>query len=135
MYTITTYAPVKTAVLDEVAYSMRIAVTSADEDLFPPKVFVFHAEQPSDPDTRAWYEAIASPSQLEELPEDTPEAPGSGDIQNPYFRLNEMTVVERHPSLLQTFLEEVEEELALLHANLDVLNDWGSSPTETITIP
>lgn len=133
-YTLTRYEPEDTDVLQQQAYAVRLVITTSDEPNFPAKTLVFHAEQPGVDDSRAWFEAVASPSQLAELPVDEPAAPASGEIQNPFFRLDEVTVIERHPDDLQKFVDDIVEELTLLQANLIDLANMNDTPTEVIVI-
>ncbi len=93
-------------------------MASTDEVNFPSKVLVFHAEEPGNPDSRAWFEAVASPSQLDELPEDAPETP-HGDVLNPYFRRSTMKARDRSLSALNEFADKVFEELSVLQHNLE----------------
>lgn len=115
------------------AWSVRLSVLSDDPLQYPPKCLVFQAETLGDPDSRAWFTAVASPAQLQEYPEDEPATADSGEAQVPYFRLDEVQLISRSPADIQTLIESFTEELSLLQRNLDALDVLGEP--QTIVIP
>jgi hypothetical protein len=118
--------------MEQTAWSMKLTVASSDEDLAPSKVFVYQAEDPEDPDTRGWFTAVASPAMLLEYPEDTPALSGSDSLQQPYYRLDEVTLVSRSASSLEDLYEQVKEALHNLWANLLAHEELDSPVTEVI---
>jgi hypothetical protein len=119
--------PARTQVIGQkTAWSVRITVLSSDPVRFPTKVLVFQAEEPADPNTRGWFTAIASPAQLLEYPEDYP-ASGSGQVQQPYYRLDTMDLVGRNAAQLAELADQVAEELDLLGRNIMSLESFETS--------
>lgn len=119
-YTIIQQAPVEVPVNGRTAWSVTLTVRSSDDLAYPPKVFVFQAEDPANPDTRGWFTAVASPAQLLEYPEDNP-AIDSGEAQQPYYRLDSVALVTRNPGDLDEIIQKVFEEVDFLYRNLKAL--------------
>lgn len=117
-YTIITQAPEIVGVAQQTAWSVTVSVRSSDDQAFPPKVLVFQAENPGDAQTRGWFTCVASPSQLLEYPEDLPAAAGSGELQQPYYRLDSVTFVSRNARDLDSLVAQLYEEIDLLYTNL-----------------
>ena len=119
--------PARTQVIGQrTAWSTRLTVLSSDPVRFPVKVLVFQAEEPADPDTRGWFTAVASPAQIQEYPEDLP-ASGSGEVQQPYYRLDTVELVGRNADQLATLADQIAEELDLLARNITALETFEGS--------
>lgn len=94
------------------SYSMELTVTTAND--MPKEVFVkqrLDTVPPSDD-----FAAVASASQLEDLPVGGPTSPSS------YFRTDSVKLVSSNPATLDEIHGEVNTELQLLIANLDALD-------------
>lgn len=120
-YTLTKQDLQETVIAEQTAWSVKLVVTSSDEVLYPPKVFVFQAEDPANPDTRGWFTAVATPAQLLEYPEDAP-VNASGELQQPYYRLDHVQFVSRNTSQLVALTADLMEELQLLADNIRALS-------------
>jgi len=119
-YTLTQTTPSRVTVRLATAFSVKLTVTSADAVGFPPKVFVM--QQAPDAEDPPWFNCVASPPQIIDYPEDSPNPPIDG-VQQPYFRVAELTVVTRSPSALEAFIARVQEELQILEENLLALSE------------
>lgn len=124
-YTLTRQASDTVQMAQQTAWAVRLVVTSADPVNYPPKVFVFQAEDPSDVNTKAWFTAVASPSQLEEYPEDAPAGVVEG-VQQPYFRLSELTLISRNADDIEKLVDQVFKQLTMLSKNLEALRRLSS---------
>lgn len=114
------------------AWAVKLTVTSTDAVKYPPKALVFQAENPADPETRGWFTAVATPSQLLEYPEDTP-ANVVGQVQQPYYRKDWVQLVGRNPSDIEDLVRAVYEELDFLKRNQDALERMA--PAEILLAP
>lgn len=107
-------------VKQQTAWSVLLTISSSDELNYPTEIFVYQAETPADPNTRGWFTAVSSPAQLLEYPTDGP-AVSSGDVQQPYYRLNTVELVSRNASDIELLVRQVYEEVDLLYLNLRAL--------------
>lgn len=113
----------------QTSWSARLTVTSSDVVLYPPKVFVFQAEDPANPATRGWFTAVASPAQLEEYPEDAPAEVVSGESQQPYYRVDSLQLVTRSADDINNLVADIRLELAQLTRNLDAIRNLQEPET------
>lgn len=132
MYQLTRQDIEEVEIVKELAWQIKLTVDSDDHALLPPEVFVFQIENPDDEDSRSWFNCIASPAQLLEYPVDTPAVPESGEIWQPYFRKNTLTIVSRSKSALEELYEQIKEELVWLRRNLEAAENL--TPGETIEL-
>jgi hypothetical protein len=114
-YTVTTTsAPAPASVQN--AWAVKLVVSSDNSNL-PAKALVFQAENPEQQNSRGWFTCVASPRQLLEYPEDQPAAP-EGGVMQPYFRLNEVTLVSGNPDSLSRLVAQIASHLRMLEKNL-----------------
>lgn len=126
-YTLVRSAITTEPVSSKTAWAVQLTVETDDEPARPSKVFVYQAEDPSDPNTRGWFTAVASPAQLEEYPEDAPAAPSSAGsdsvtVQQPYYRLDTVTLISRNASDIETLVDKIQGQLEVLSRNLDAID-------------
>ena len=121
-YTLTKQDLQEILIGEKTAWSLKLTVTSSDAVTYPPKVFVYQAEEVGNPNTRGWFTAVASPAQLLEYPEDAAVAE-SGELQQPYYRLDNVQLVSRNTSQLVTLTAQIMEELQLLADNIKALDE------------
>lgn len=127
-YTLTRADLQETTVLEKIAWSVKLTVTSSDSAVFPPEVLVYHAADPQDAGAGAWFECVASPAQLLEYPEDEP-AQNSGGLQQPYFRLDNVQLVARNAVQLEELIAKIFAELDLLSRNIQAINTLMAATT------
>ncbi len=132
MYQLTRQDIEPTEVFKELAWQIVLTVDSDDNVLLPKEVFVFQIEDGDDPESRSWFTCIASPAQLLEYPVDEPAAPVSGEIWQPYFRKDTLTIVSRSHSALESLYEQIKEELVWLRRNLEAAQEL--TPGETVEL-
>lgn len=128
-YTLTSSASSPVVAASTTAWSVQLVVTSDDAEKYPPKCLVFQAEDPGNLQTRAWFTNVASPSQLQEYPEDEVTLAASGDVQVPYYRLDTVQLIGRSPDEIQLLILQFAEELTNLQRNLDALDILSESQT------
>ena len=107
------------------AYALKAEVTSATD--FPDHLFVFQrTPENNEGDWVDTFIQIASPLEVEEVPEDAP------DLQNgmPYYRAKEVTLWFRTAEDVKLAKAKMDDDLRTLKATYDALN--GAPDTEEI---
>lgn len=120
-------------VLEQTAWSVKLTATSEDPEIYPEEIFVYQAEDPDDPETRGWFTAVASPAMLLEYPVGAPAPYGSDNLQQPYYRLSEVTLVSRSADALEALVDQIVEATTNLWANLLAAGELENPVTIPIT--
>lgn len=125
-YTLTREALQEDSIGGKTVWSCRLVVTTDDPVNKPAKALIFQAKDPSDPATRSWFSAVARPADLLMYPEDAPAAGSSGGVQQPYFRLDSVTLVSQNASELERVTAQFVEHLRLLDRNIDSMQNLNT---------
>lgn len=126
MLTLTRSIPQPTTIEDDDYYAMTLTVTSTFQGL-EAEIFVFH--QGAGLNSTDIFKAVASLSQMADLPKNAPAT--VGECQTGFYRLSSLTFVDTHPEALQALWEIIQEDVQqLVNDYKDTLN---LQEVETVT--
>lgn len=119
-----------TAHTDNAIQGTRVKVTVTSATGLSPKIFVYREIplNPNDVTKVAQFDHVASPSDLEDFPED---APVSGSDPS-WFRLNEVDVIVRSRTIADEFWGALLQDVTDLKSTLDRLDTFDDQDTFTI---
>ena len=119
-----------TAHTDNAIQGTRVKVTVTSATGLSPNIFVYREIplNPNDVTKVAQFDHVASPSDLEDFPED---APVSGSDPS-WFRLNEVDVIVRSRTIADEFWGALLQDVTDLKSTLDRLDTFDDQDTFTI---
>jgi hypothetical protein len=119
----------------------RFTVTATSANLMPTKIFRYRvipvqlranpAGPPVEIDHRGSYDGVCSPADLEDFPEDWPAA----DARPPWFRKDLVDVIVRSRAIADEAYEILLEEVRILVATLDLMDDQEAAAQVVIGAP
>lgn len=115
---------------DTLRHAWPITVTAVGTDM-PSEIFVFHAGQANDPVVGDQFECIASVSQLDEIPKNTPVSSVTAAI--PYYRLSRLELVCRSAEEADRVWNSILLEVQTLIANFNGTLNLQASETGVVT--
>lgn len=120
MYHLTRKNSEKVTYGPQIAWAVVLTATSDDVANYPAEVFIMQCKSLVDPTQGAWFTAIATPIQLEEYPTD-PSSLETSALQQPYFRVAEITLVSGNASDIEILVSRISSDILLLEDNLAAL--------------
>jgi len=99
----------------------------------PSEIFIYHAINAENPYSGDVFEAVATPSQMEELPINKPFIDPINNESVPFYRRNQLELYFRSLSDLHEFWEELQVEVNELIENYKIMEELVSTRVATLT--